>query len=446
MSLKRLSMAAVLILLPALTGGCTSAPQEKENVSLKAIVSRADEFRNQIAAPFESANPGIQLEVIELPNDKMMDRDYVQSVMEREAPDLMQLDYFVFAGMAPAGKLASLEDFLPAREAEQSRLHPPLLEAVRQYGKGELYGLPVAFSNNIIFYNRTLLDETGASYPADGMSWGQLMELSANILPQDKQQRKVWGFYAPDWLAFTLPIKIAFSEELRWIDPAKRQVTLDTETWRELAGMVKEALDLKRIYDKPAAVTEFKDHEGNVTGSGVTPEDMYAPFLKGQVAMTLGSPVLWELLEKERPAFEWGTAAAPADSATGKKTAYLQAGLLNAIPAGSPHAEEAKQLLTFMYNDANQARAAESVGMLPLNPALQKDDRALAFYRQQPAAAGFYEIQPDIPPELTEAFIRAFEQAWTAIAADKKTVEQAFADMQAELQLAADEKLPAEAE
>lgn len=72
-----------------------------------------------------------------------------------------------------------------------NRFEPTFIDAIKQMGG--LYGLPVNGGGLVIYYNKDIFDKFGVSYPKDGMSWDELLDLSKKVTRQEGDKQYV-GF------------------------------------------------------------------------------------------------------------------------------------------------------------------------------------------------------------------------------------------------------------
>lgn len=78
-----------------------------------------------------------------------------------------------------------ITDLVKTHQVDLSRIEPILLEEVRRTSGGKLYMLPVQNNIQVLFYNKEIFDRFGVSYPKDGMTWEQVLELGKKITRKD---------------------------------------------------------------------------------------------------------------------------------------------------------------------------------------------------------------------------------------------------------------------
>ncbi|CAG7598422.1 hypothetical protein PAESOLCIP111_00224 [Paenibacillus solanacearum] len=74
-----------------------------------------------------------------------------------------------------------LSDLIKKYNYNTSRLEPSTVAIQKELAGGGMYGLPVRTSTMALFYNRDIFDKFAVPYPAEGMTWDELYELSRKL-------------------------------------------------------------------------------------------------------------------------------------------------------------------------------------------------------------------------------------------------------------------------
>ncbi|MDF2720382.1 MAG: extracellular solute-binding protein family 1 [Paenibacillus sp.] len=130
---------------------------------------------------------------------------YVQSKQGSTLADLMaqgkpvdilwQADSYYFE-LADSAKLQyDMSDLIKKRNMNLNSLEQPVLDSLRKSSGGKLYALPISNLTQVMYYNKGLFDKFGVSYPKDGMTWDETLEV-AKILDRDDQGQQYFGFTA----------------------------------------------------------------------------------------------------------------------------------------------------------------------------------------------------------------------------------------------------------
>lgn len=138
-----------------------------------------------IETAFEAANTDIDVQIETLPFDDYFTK-LQTAVAGKTVSDAFELNYENFVTYAASGALAEIP-------VENSASYSPrVFEAFQHDGKQ--LGLPVSFSNVVMFYNKDLFDKAGLEYPTADWTWED--EKKAAEALTDKEAG-VWGDYQP---------------------------------------------------------------------------------------------------------------------------------------------------------------------------------------------------------------------------------------------------------
>ena len=116
---------------------------------------------------------------------------YIQSDKGFSLPEMLtsgtRFDIFFqsignFEGNAfPNGIEYDMTDLIKKYDVDLTRFEPTIINAVKQASGGKLYGLPIFTSNLVLYYNKDVFDKFGVSYPKDGMTWDETLELTKKL-------------------------------------------------------------------------------------------------------------------------------------------------------------------------------------------------------------------------------------------------------------------------
>lgn len=82
-----------------------------------------------------------------------------------------------------------ISDLIKKYNFDLSRLEPSTIDIQRQLAEGGMYGLPVSTTSAALFYNKSLFDKFGVSYPRDGMTWDEIYDLAKTMTRTDNGQQ-----------------------------------------------------------------------------------------------------------------------------------------------------------------------------------------------------------------------------------------------------------------
>lgn len=114
----------------------------------------------QMVSAFEQANPGIDVEPIQIPYDEYTAQ--ITAMMKSgQPPDVGYLSGLQAPLWAQEGKLLDLTDLIQ----NDPLLSTTLLATRYYYAPGKVAGLNTAVEATLLFYNKALFDEAGLPYP-----------------------------------------------------------------------------------------------------------------------------------------------------------------------------------------------------------------------------------------------------------------------------------------
>lgn len=138
-----------------------------------------------IVAAFETANPGITVQVETIPYADYFTK-LQTAVAGGTASDAFELNYENFVTYATNGTLAELTG------VDSGAYKESLLTAFT-HDKLQ-YGLPESFSNVVLFYNKALFDAAGIATPTSSWTWADEKKAAEALT---NRAAGVWGDYQP---------------------------------------------------------------------------------------------------------------------------------------------------------------------------------------------------------------------------------------------------------
>lgn len=337
--------AAVAALGMALTlTGCGSSSGDGE-VTLKLVAADYDVAGGEssktywagLAQEFESANPGIKVDVqIESWTD--VDRKVAEMVEAGKAPDIAQIG--AYADYAAADKLYGAEEMLSV--PVQSNFLAPLVTAGKR--KRVHYGLPFVASTRLLFFNKELFADAGIKKAPE--TWKQLVEAAKKL--KSKTDAKY---------PFALPLgpEEAQAETMMWLLSGGAGYTDPVGSY---------------AIDSPSNVSTFtwlrdelvgKRLTGPVSPSKLNRKEAFAAFARGEVGMLNGHPSLMQAAQKA--GVDVGKVALPGRTGKSKATMGVADWIMGFKETG--HRVEIGKFLNFVFNDKNVLDFAGQNNLLP---------------------------------------------------------------------------------
>jgi multiple sugar transport system substrate-binding protein len=244
--MKKQGAALCAILAAAMLAGCGGGKtgdaegetaripadtKPKEPVELKLVpywLSMSDrEFEELLFQPLKAKYPHITM--------KLDRTDPAQLAASGEFPDLFyvaNVRYSTFKDLdIPYDMSAMIKN--KDHPIDLNAFSKPNIDWIIELGsKGELYGVPFDLNHYALFYNKDIFDKRGVPYPKDGMTWGELLELSRRLtfIDADVQYR---GFVPPSPNVFsgtkTMPI----------YDPSTKKALLNRDNHKSILELIK---------------------------------------------------------------------------------------------------------------------------------------------------------------------------------------------------------------
>lgn len=447
---KGLKRVLLFMLCLGLVAGCTGgqSAKEPEQQSLRVMFWDESYFFQQYGDLFSMQHPNIEIEVVSSSNiyrDIDPDTDYEKALdnfIEKEQPDIIMVMMDQLGRYAEEGRVRELDSLIERDKYDIETIYPALIELIRDYGDGKLYGLTPNFYGTAIMYNVDLFNKYGVKLPHDGMSWYDILELAKQFPTDGDEDSRVYGFDNNWGLTLSqLTDMISSSEGVEFIDTNNMRVTLNTDSWKKIIKSAHEALEADVFY---------APENGSFFGGSI--EDYYKsqPFLIGRAAMTVNSSyILRNLSEvadtlKDYEPFELGIVAGPADSADPTRSRNINTSDVFAISANSPNTEAAWEFIKFINSDQFAKIKSRSLnnGLLArMGHSMEYNGHSLeAFYKLKPLPIDRTKLRK-IPSEFYDKYYPLFEQELQAISNEERSIDEALAKLEGEAQVLLDQAI-----
>ncbi|RKN84297.1 ABC transporter substrate-binding protein [Paenibacillus ginsengarvi] len=201
---KRTATVLSLSLLAAVTAGCGAKANDGEgNGAAAAKPSEPVEivFYSSNGDPTESFDYRFGNSIRKkFPNYTIK---YIQSAKGSTMPELLTAGtkfdiFFISTGnyesmMFENGLEIDMDELVKKHKVDLSKLEPTVVEGIRQSSGGKLTGIPIHTNNMVLYFNKTLFDKFGVSYPKDGMTWDQMLDI-AKKMTRNEGGTQYFGF------------------------------------------------------------------------------------------------------------------------------------------------------------------------------------------------------------------------------------------------------------
>ncbi len=172
------SFVALLVVLLAISSFCFAAGASEDDgvLVIKGIYMNQAGYQmediEQMAADYEAAHPGIDVQIEYVAYDALHDKIVTAGASGAGTYDFVLLDCIWPAEFSEAGFLLDLTDYIS--EEEKADYWSGALQAMEY--KGRIWGLPQLMDNHWFFYNTEMLAEAGFDHPP--RTWSELREMA----------------------------------------------------------------------------------------------------------------------------------------------------------------------------------------------------------------------------------------------------------------------------
>ena len=362
-----LRVSALLCLL--LLAGCARPP---DGITLRFwAMGREAEVVGELVREFEAENPGIRVEVQNIPwtaaHEKLLTAYAADGL-----PDICQLGNTWIPEFATLGALTPLQPYVDtSREVVPADYFPGIWDT--NVVQGQLVGIPWYVDTRLLFYRKDLLRKAGYDHPPrDWAEWERMNQALKQVL-------------GPGRYPVLMPLN-EFEPQLSLALQQDDALLRDHDTRGNFASPgFRRALGFyANMFEQGWAPKMSETQISNV----------WDEFFRGFTVFYLSGP--WNIREfrQRQPASlegEWGTAPLPGPHGPG---AGIAGGTSLVIFQSSQHKQAAWKLIEFLSRPAMQQRFHALIGDLPPRRSVWQS----AALRDDPLAAAFGEQLERVKP------------------------------------------------
>lgn len=185
--------------------------QDAVTLQVSVWVGDADlQAMEELGARFTEANPGVQIEYINIVDGGPYGRDKLQQMIAGGTPpDIMMLNTGQFEAFGSRGAMVDLDERIAAESYDTSIYWPAAVEGCKIDGK--VYGLPRDISNVVMYLNTDLFEAAGVELPTSEWTWGEFREIAKQLTLDTEGDGQVnqWGISINNvswsWIGFVIP-------------------------------------------------------------------------------------------------------------------------------------------------------------------------------------------------------------------------------------------------
>ncbi|THF82602.1 ABC transporter substrate-binding protein [Cohnella fermenti] len=389
----------VVISLSLCLTGCrdnqTLPPYHTEHQNIRIGYTSEHNFNQRFGNLIQQQFPDYRTEVIPL-MEAIKSRTPIEDWLKSNSVDLIYVNSSQFQSLIDDNLLSDLGNPLSKDPSIEESIIPQVFELTKLFGQGKVFGLPSNFYSQAIIYNQDQYDQASSPYPGDGMSWDEFL----TTIPKEG------GLSVHATSPFHFLTMIGQSSNLKMIDSATGEVTIDTPAWNRIWKMTIDAVKNGSLHLDAA-----NDN----------------PFIQGNRSAALISYEEFKIFEQAMPDFRWSMTTIPSASASNETNSSIVADGFWVIPFDSPHPQEAWNILTFLLSDKVARWGYRSAyGFSTLSRLFSQDSTyseiISAFYRMRPRLASA-SSWPDSLPEIVNKYFEEIVSDSTTLEAGLKSIQ-----------------------
>jgi len=346
---KMIAIAACSVALMSTLAGCGSGKQTNSATSSSDPVTLTYSIwdKNQkpgmeaIAKAFHEKNPNITVNVEVTPWDQYWTK-LDAGASSGTLPDVFWMHSNSFLKYASNDMLMDVTDKLKNSKEVQLDKFPK--DLVQLYTiKDKNYAIPKDYDTIALWYNKTMFDAKGISYPDATWDWNKLLEVAQKL---NDPAKGIYGFLSPVDAQQNY-YNLIGQNDGTILSADKKKSGYDSAATKEA---IQFAVDLSQKYKVSPTVQQFAD----------TSRDQY--FESGRAAMAFfGSWMVSEFKANEYMTKNCDVAIIP----FGKKKATMYNGLGNAVSAKTKNPDAAWKFLEFLGTKEANLLQAEKAAAIP---------------------------------------------------------------------------------
>ncbi|TVX93355.1 ABC transporter substrate-binding protein [Paenibacillus agilis] len=435
----RLWKKGVLLLsIMALLSGCFGSEAVLEELdkdgkgTLKVLTYEENYFFQEYGNAFSLQFPNIDIEVVETKDLFQQhsktdgnDETLLTKLIDEQQPDVLILAPNDYEKYAIDGKLYNLEPIIAQEQFDLEGYMVGLIDMVREKGGGMLYGLAPHFRTEVIYYNSELFERHAIELPKVGISWEELFDLAARF-----ENTGMPGLYAGSENVEQMLYRIANAWSLQLFDAKGEKVLVESDGWKQAYQLVTDAIRTDVLQ-----VRKWEDPANWLPANNL--------FLQGNAAMTIGGTDFIHQLNdprnKKASKMDWGFVPAPINPAHPNETSSATVYDYFVINEKSSNKRAAWEFIKYV-NGPEMAKASSSLYYkLPTRTGYIKSIQGKsteALYDLQIKNQKFEYAAKQIPNEFNGEYAQLREKVLRDIIENKKTVDEALAQLQQQAQAA----------
>lgn len=453
-----------IVLIVALLAGCSFGAgndglDKKKQESLKVMFYEESSFYEEYGMLFSALYPNIDIQVLSTSGIYAGENvDYEAATLkfiEDEKPDIVLLQADQYKKLASEGKLYDLDPSIEKDKYNTEGLVPGMIDYLKELGGGKVYGLTPNFYSQAVYYNKELFDKFKIPHPTDQMSFDEMIQLARQFPTEGEEKERVYGLkFGYSESLFELASMLATSEGIQFVNPAKKEMTINSDAWKDVYQTALDALNSKALY------FENRSQDMSVSSNSYEEHILRDPFISGRLAMVFGDNNYISQIKQAEDNIKdktlivknWDLVTVPVSKQNPDQSSYMSFNNLLAITEQSPNKEAAWKFLQYVTGDeyARVKSKSRNYNGFPVRTNYIKDDgghNLAAFYKLKPSSFNGYKDFDKLPQNFWMEFNGAAEQELQPLKEGTASIDEVLQKLQVigqELLLKEDTTAPVE--
>jgi multiple sugar transport system substrate-binding protein len=313
---------------------------------------KEDVYQQAVATHIQKKFPYITLNYVYAGGNNIAAR-LPELITAGTIPDIIYASPGDIDALRQSQVFTDLTPLIKKHNFDLGRYSPGVIEGIKQYfDPNQLPVLPESIAGAALFYNTSIFDMFGVSYPKDGMTWDQTRELAVKVTRNEGGQQ-IKGFdFGVGYLINNNQLS------LRFVDPKTGKTDLNNDGWKAWFNTMKSFYEI--------AGNEVTKNEFNKGPNYFLKEQTLAMFANA-------SGMLNNIPEAVEAGLKWDMATLPYFANVPETGIQLNTTFYLITPT-SEHKDQAFDVIAELLSDEVQAANARNGRMTILNNPKVKDE------------------------------------------------------------------------
>jgi len=153
-----------------------------------------NDWRTLVVEPFEREHPDIKIDLTIVPYKLYTQRLLAAAVSGAPVGDVLMVDDWFAVELLKRNFALDLEPYIKKSVLDMSLFYADLIKEWREYGSGDLCGLPYSAGVSVLYYNENLFDDAHLSYPDTSWMYDDMIRTAKTLTRKDENgAANVWG-------------------------------------------------------------------------------------------------------------------------------------------------------------------------------------------------------------------------------------------------------------